>query len=84
MMIHCKERITPEQNVTLQTYKDRSAEFDSTQPDYAALLNFDLGKYAVDQSLPKEKQEGPVDMTQQEGMMQTIVEVITAICLFPF
>ncbi|CDW86402.1 UNKNOWN [Stylonychia lemnae] len=74
MMIHCKERITPEQNVTLQTYKDRSAEFDSTQPAYSALLNFDLGKYAVDQSLPKEKQEGPVDMSQQEGMMQTIVE----------
>ena len=78
MMLHCRDRITPAQNVTLQTYKDRANEFDYTQADYAALLNFSLDKYAVDESAPKEKQEGPVDMTQQEAMMQTIVEVSIA------
>lgn len=75
MMIHCREKITPEQNMTLQTYKDRAQDFDSTQPDYAALLNFDLEKYRVDESLPLEQQQGPVEMNQQENMMQTIVEV---------
>lgn len=75
MMLHCRDRLTPEQNVTLQGYKDRANEFDYTQPDYTALLNFNLDKYRVDESLPKERQEGPVDMTQQESMMQTIVEV---------
>lgn len=54
MMIHCRERITPAQNVTLQTYKDKSTEFDYSQPEYAALLNFDLNRYKVDETLPKE------------------------------
>lgn len=75
MMLHCRDRITPEQNVTLQTYKDRANEFDYAQSDYAALLNFDLDRYKVDESLPKEKQEGPVDLSQTEAMMTTIVEV---------
>jgi hypothetical protein len=75
MMLHCRERITPEQNKTLQSYKDKAQDFDSTQPDYAALLNFDLERYRVDESLPLEKQQAPVEMNQQENMMQTIVEV---------
>ena len=64
MMIHCRERITPAQNMTLQTFKDRSADFDISQAEYAALLNFDLEKYRVDENLPKEKQEAPVEMNQ--------------------
>lgn len=75
MMIHCRDRITPEQNVTLQTYKDKAYDFDISQKDYAALLNFDLERYRVDETLPKEKQEAPIEMSQQETMMQTIVEV---------
>lgn len=75
MMLHCKDRITPEQNKTLQTFKDNAQDFDSTQADYAALLNFDLNKYKYDESVPIETQQGPVDMNQQENMMQTIVEV---------
>ena len=51
MMLHCRDKITPEQNVTLQTYKDRANEFDHTQGDYAALLNFDLNKFKVDETL---------------------------------
>ncbi len=74
-MIHCRDRITPEQNKTLQSYKDNAQDFDSTQSDYAALLNFSLDKYKYDDSVPVETQQGPVDMTQEESMMQTIVEV---------
>jgi len=75
MMIHCRERITPEQNKTLQQYKDRSQEFDAEQPEYAALLNFSLDKYRVDEAAPKEVQEAPIEMSQQESMMQNVVEV---------
>lgn len=82
MMIHCKERINNDQVALLQTFKDKPADFDISQQEYAALLNFDLQKYAVDPSLPEEKQKGPVDMTQQEAMMQTIVEVYKIITLF--
>ena len=74
MMIHCKEHATPEQVETLQKFKDSSADFDASQPAYAALLDLDLTRHAVDPSLSKEKQEAPVDMTQQESTMQTIVE----------
>jgi hypothetical protein len=75
MMLHCRDRITPQQNVTLQTFKDHSADFDYTQEEYSSLLNFDLSRYAVDTSLPQDKQEGPVDLSQQEAMMTQIVEV---------
>jgi hypothetical protein len=74
MMINCREHVTPDQVDTLQSFKDAAADFDWTQSDYAPLLNFDLGRYQVDPSLPQEKQEGPVDMSQAETMMQTIVE----------
>ena len=74
MMIHCRERITEAQVNTLQQYKDTAADFDSTKPEYSSLLNFSLEKYAVDPTLSKEKQEGPVEMTQAENTMQTIVE----------
>jgi hypothetical protein len=75
MMLHCRDRITPEQNVTLQQFKDNSFDFDYTQSEYFSLLNFDLQRYRVDESLPQEKQQGPVEMSQQEAMMTTIVEV---------
>ena len=74
MMINCREHITEDQVLNLQTFKDAAADFDWTDPNYQPLLNFDLGKYQVDTSLPQEKQEGPVDMSQAETMMQTIVE----------
>lgn len=51
MMMHCRDRITPEQNVTLQSYKDRANEFDYSQSDYSALLNFDLQRFKVDETL---------------------------------
>ena len=75
MMIHCRESITDSQVEVLQTYKDSSADFDWTQSAYKSLLDFNMNKYVVDPSLPKEKQEGPVDMSQAENTMQTIVEV---------
>lgn len=74
MMIHCREHITEDQVGKLQEYKDNAADFDVTQTTYSSLLNFNLEKYAVDPSLPKEKQEGPVEMSQQETIMQTVVE----------
>lgn len=74
MMITCKEHITDTQVENLQKFKDNSADFDNTQTDYAKLLNFNLNRYKVDERLPKEKQEGPVEMTQAETAMQTIVE----------
>ena len=74
MMINCREHVSDEQVKTLQGFKDRAAEFDQNQPEYARLLNFNINRYKVDDSLSKEKQEGPVDMTQAEVAMQTIVE----------
>jgi len=74
MMIHCRDQITDDQVQTLQGFKDRAAEFDSTNPDYARLLNFNLNRYKADESLPAEKLQGPVDMTAAEMNMQTIVE----------
>jgi len=74
-MITCREKITQDQVEVLQKFKDASTEIDSTRADYAKLLNFDLTRYNVDPSLPKEKQEGPVDMSTAENTMQTIVEV---------
>jgi len=74
MMIHCRERITEPQVDLLQTFKDNAPDFDSTKTEYSSLLNFSLDKYAVDPTLSKDKQEGPVEMTQAENTMQTIVE----------
>jgi len=74
-MIHCREHITPEQNQTLQTFKDNAHDFDSTQPAYASLLNFDIERYKVDETLPEDRQAAPIELSQQENMMQTIVEV---------
>jgi len=74
MMIYCREHVTADQVEYLQGFKDSAPDLDWTNPDYQPLLNFDLGRYQVDPSLPQEKQEGPVDMSQSETMMQTIVE----------
>ena len=74
MMINCRERITDDQVATLQEYKDNSADFDWTQSEYSPLLNFDLTRYEVDDSLSKEKREGPVEMSPAENTMSTIVE----------
>lgn len=75
MMINCRENVKDAQVEELQKFKDAAADFDWTSTEYKPLLNFDLGKYKVDESLPIEKQEGPVDMTPNENAMQTIVEV---------
>lgn len=74
MMIHCREHVTTDQVEHLQTFKDNAADFDWTDAQYQPLLNFDLGRYQLDPSLPQEKQQGPVDMSQSESMMQNIVE----------
>jgi hypothetical protein len=55
MMLHCKDRISPEQIALLQTYKDNAGGFDSTQQEYAALLNFDLSRFEVDPNLTPEQ-----------------------------
>lgn len=75
MMLHCKEIITEEQVALLQTFKDNAGGFDPNQEEYAKLLNYDLSRYEVDPSLPTEQQTAPVEMSRQEAMMQTIVEV---------
>ena len=63
----------------MQKFKDSAADFDWTSAEYKPLLNFDLDRFKVNESLPKEKQEGPVEMSQNENAMQTIVEVSTLI-----
>ena len=61
----------------MQKFRDTPAEFDATKPDYAPLLNFSLDKYRVEETAPKEKQEAPIEMSQSEVAMQTIVEVMS-------
>ena len=75
MMIHCRENVKDAQVESLQTFKDSAADFDWTTAEYKPLLNFNLDQFKVDETLPKEKQEGPVEMSQAEVAMQTIVEV---------
>jgi hypothetical protein len=55
MMLYCVEKISPDQVEILQEFKDRPAEFDSTKESYSKLLNFELDKYKVDESLPEDK-----------------------------
>ena len=75
MMINCRENVKDSQVEELQKFKDAAADFDWTTAEYKPLLNFGLDKFKVDETLPKEKQEGPVEMSQSEVAMQTIVEV---------
>lgn len=79
MMLHCRDRITPDQVAELQKFKDYAGEFDHARPEFAALLNFNLDKYRVDESAPKDVQERPIEMSQAEVAMQTIVEVIISV-----
>jgi hypothetical protein len=74
MMIYCREHIKDSQVEELQKFKDNSQDFDWTQKDYKPLLNFDINRYKVDENLPKEKQEAPIELSQSEAAMQTIVE----------
>ena len=74
MMIYCREHIKDSQVEELAKFKDNSQDFDWTQKDYKHLLNFDINRYKVDANLPKEKQEAPIELTQTEAAMQTIVE----------
>lgn len=82
MMINCRENVKDGQVEELQKFKDSAADFDWTRADYKPLLNFNLDRFKVDESLPKEKQEGPVDMSQAENAMQTIVEVSSNLRFF--
>ena len=75
MMIQCRENVKDAQVEILQTFKDSAADFDWTTAEYKPLLNFNLDQFKVDETLPKEKREGPVEMSQAEVAMQTIVEV---------
>ena len=74
MMIFCREHISDNQVDELQKFKDNSQDFDWTRPDYKTLLNFDINRYKVNENLPKEKQEAPIELSQAEAAMQTIVE----------
>lgn len=75
MMIHCRENVKDSQVEELQKFKDAAADFDWTNAQYKPLLNFNLEQFKVDETLPQEKQEGPVEMSQADMAMQTIVEV---------
>ena len=75
MMIHCRENVKAAQVTELIKYSKNAADFDWTNPEYKPLLNFNLDRFKVDETLPQEKQEGPVEMTQAELTMQNIVEV---------
>ena len=61
---------------TLQEVKDSPDDFDWTLKDYAVLLDFDLNRFKVDESLPEESRMAPVEMSREEIRMQTIVEVL--------
>lgn len=74
-MLSCQDKITPEQIEILQTYKDEPTTFDHTQADYMPLLAFSFDDYKVDENLPEDKKSGPIEMSQQEVYMQTVVEV---------
>ena len=63
MMLYCVEKIAPDQVEILQEFKDKPTEFDSAQENYNKLLNFNLDKYKVDESLSEDKQKGPVEMS---------------------
>ena len=52
MMINCRENVKGEQVTELIKYKKHAADFDWTDPEYRPLLNFDLDRYKVDESLP--------------------------------
>jgi hypothetical protein len=82
MMINCRENVKDAQVEELQKFKDSAADFDWTRADYKPLLNFGLDRFKVDQTLTQEKQEAPVQLTQAESAMQTIVEVRTLLPSF--
>ena len=69
MMLKCRDKITDLQVVELQKFKDAAPDFDSTQPTYSVLLDFDLKRFEINPNLPKEKQEGPVEMSTAENNM---------------
>lgn len=75
MMIHCADKINQVQIDELQKFKDSAAEFDYSRKEYSDLLNFNLDKYRVDETLSEEQQKAPIEMSQMEAHMQTIVEV---------
>lgn len=75
MMLNCKDRMTQQQVEVLQQFKDTPASFDPTVAEYATLLNFDLMSYAPNPNLPEAQQQVPIELTNQEINMQTIVEV---------
>lgn len=59
----------------LQKFKDAAADFDISKSGYSSLLNFNLDRFKVDENAAKEVQEAPIELTQAEMAMQTIVEV---------
>lgn len=54
MMLHCNEKITSEQVVTLQAFKDTPSDFKLETKGYIELLNFSLDKYAPHPDLNEE------------------------------
>jgi predicted phosphatase len=55
MMLNCNEKITPEQVIKLQEFKDTPYDFKYETPGYPELLNFSLDHYTPDPSLSEEK-----------------------------
>ena len=64
MMLHCNEKASAEQIEALQEYKDRPTEFDSSRAGYFELLNFNLQAFAIDPSIPLEKQSAPIELSR--------------------
>ena len=74
LMMACADRINMDQVVNLHEFRDNPQDFDSTVPEYLELLDYNLDKYKPDASLSEDQQAMPVELTQNEIYMQTIVE----------
>ncbi len=75
MMIHCSEKISDAKVHELQTLKHRPNEIDAKTEEHQNLLDFNLDKYKVDSTLSVDAQKKPIELSQQEVYMQTMVEV---------
>jgi len=75
MMMTCSSSITNSQMTELLSFKQDPSELDYAKPENAKLIDFDIERYIPDASLSDEKKAAPIDLSQQELNMQTIVEV---------
>ena len=79
LMMTCSEKITKEQIEAFQAFKDAPADLDSTPKELQALLTFNLDDFRPLASQTPEQQAGPIELSRQEMMMQTVVEVCNSV-----